>query len=245
MISRSLFFAGLLISFSSAVLPAQSEGMATGIVGMSIKRLYDENAADKKGAMVVITVTPGYPAALAGISPGDVVSMIDGSPAREIGLPHDRIRGDVGSEVTLSIVRNDKTSTVLLRRVAANAPASAGLTAEQQALADALVKSALQKSIASVLQGNSGLAPSPNNTFTVTGEWHKVETDGYNTKETWLTLSADGTYSRIFKARLFGFGEVANEQVGRWTANGTSVRLSGDGKSPGSVENLATYSRGR
>src|SRR5467141_2381670 len=62
-------------------------------------------------------VTPGGPAAQAGLLPGDVVVAVNGEPIEEASDASDLIRGPIGAPVALSIRRNGALLTVQLVRV--------------------------------------------------------------------------------------------------------------------------------
>lgn len=61
----------------------------------------------KKGAVTVISPHDGSPAARAGLSPGDVITGVDGNRFSNptLGQALEKLRGPVGSEVRLSVTR--------------------------------------------------------------------------------------------------------------------------------------------
>ena len=88
---RGLLMAILLFSLGTVSVWAQPEAAPPGIVGLLVRQLYDDRAANHRGALVVISVTPGPPAALAGVAPGDMVGPVNDNnltgnenPTREI-----------------------------------------------------------------------------------------------------------------------------------------------------------------
>jgi carboxyl-terminal processing protease len=57
----------------------------------------------------VVDVPPGGPAARAGLLPDDVIVAIEGAPVAGLSAAevHARLRGEVGSEVHLTVLRGD------------------------------------------------------------------------------------------------------------------------------------------
>lgn len=97
-------------------LVAEFSGQATEGIGVFEVLSVDVN--EQTGAIVVVTPVQGWPAARAGLRPGDVIEMVGGSPAREMGLAEtmSRLRGPAGTTVALHIRRRDHTLNVRVRR---------------------------------------------------------------------------------------------------------------------------------
>ena len=70
------------------------------------------------GTVVVRETREGLAADKAGLLPGDEILMIDGVYARELGAPaiRERLRGDVGTSVELTVVRGEEVLRVKLKR---------------------------------------------------------------------------------------------------------------------------------
>ncbi|HWY24983.1 MAG TPA: S41 family peptidase, partial [Nevskia sp.] len=70
----------------------------------------------RDGVLRVVSAMDGTPAAAAGIQPGDVISFIDGQPTNGFKLKDavDRMRGDKGTKVKLTIVRQQVPKPIQL-----------------------------------------------------------------------------------------------------------------------------------
>jgi hypothetical protein len=80
----------------------------------------------------------------------------------------------------------------------------------------------------------------------VVGVWFQ-DSDGNvsaNQKLT-ITIRPDGTYTKesVMRVPAYGIGNIPSSHNGTWTAQGTVVRLSGDGRYPGSTHDLSTFTR--
>ncbi len=83
------------------------------------------NLPDK--GVVVTEVTPGGPAAQAGLKPGDVISKIGGTAATSASDVIDFVSGQpIGSKVTVEYRRDGKTSTIEMKLAELPAPDSRG-----------------------------------------------------------------------------------------------------------------------
>jgi carboxyl-terminal processing protease len=73
------------------------------------------------GLIKVITPIDGTPAARGGVEPGDIIIRLDGTPVKGMSLDDavTRMRGEVGSEIVLTIVREGRSSTVKITLVRA------------------------------------------------------------------------------------------------------------------------------
>jgi carboxyl-terminal processing protease len=67
---------------------------------------------------VITDIYRGFPADLAGIKPGDIVKKVDGNTLKSIGPDKisDKLKGDPGTDVTLTIERNGKESDYSMKR---------------------------------------------------------------------------------------------------------------------------------
>jgi carboxyl-terminal processing protease len=101
-----------------ADLTDQTSGETSGI-GVRLER------NSQTGAVMVVGVAPGSPAEQAGLAAGDRLLLVDGQSTDR--LPPDgviqKLRGEEGSQVTLTISRNDGASrTVILTRTRIELP---------------------------------------------------------------------------------------------------------------------------
>ncbi|MFL6247538.1 MAG: Do family serine endopeptidase [Thermoanaerobaculia bacterium] len=106
------------INTAKTLLPQLKKGKVTrGYLGMNINDVTEEvreafGLPEARGALVQ-AVTPGKPAAKAGIRNGDVVIEVNGKPIRNNRELIDTISYlPVGSEVQLTIIRNGKRQVV-------------------------------------------------------------------------------------------------------------------------------------
>ena len=74
------------------------------------------------GQLKVVSPRDGSPAATAGIKPGEAIFAIDKEPVFDLTLAEDqqRLRGPIGSEVTLTLRRGEKPAEVSMKRTAPN-----------------------------------------------------------------------------------------------------------------------------
>ncbi len=87
----------LFLSFTTIVAAQDSIG------GIGIKI-----AALETGELVVIRAYEGYPADLAGLEPGDIITHVDGFPTEGVSSCHivnEWIKGLVGEDVVITIAR--------------------------------------------------------------------------------------------------------------------------------------------
>lgn len=105
-------------------LSATTERRANSYVGVGITVLQHS----REDGLVVQAVTKDGPAEKAGIVPGDVITAIDGTPMTPDNqeTSTDLIRGEAGTEVTLTVLHEDGTSEdiVCKRATVHNASAS-------------------------------------------------------------------------------------------------------------------------
>jgi carboxyl-terminal processing protease len=96
-ISRIFFTFTLLLVFSTIVAAQDPAG------GLGIKV-----AALETGELVILKVYEGYPANLAGLKPGDIITHVDGIPTEGTSycmVVKEWIRGLIGEKVVLTIAR--------------------------------------------------------------------------------------------------------------------------------------------
>ncbi len=82
--------------------------------------------APDEGAIKVISPMDGMPAAAAGIKPGDRVTAINGTPVgKDFSASIDRMRGPVGTKVTLTVQRDGEKKPFEVTLVRADVPIDA------------------------------------------------------------------------------------------------------------------------
>ena len=71
------------------------------------------------GRVTIRDAPPGYPAAQAGLGPGDELLLIDGRDVRAMSPAaiHQALEGNVGTAVRLTLFRRGKVLRVALERV--------------------------------------------------------------------------------------------------------------------------------
>lgn len=81
-------------------------------VGITVRSREDGTGID------ILAVTEGGPAEEAGILPGDIISAVDGEPVSRIGTDNasDRIRGEKGTTVELTVTRGEENLTFTVQR---------------------------------------------------------------------------------------------------------------------------------
>ena len=79
---------------------------------------------EKDGKLVVLSVLPNSPALQVGLKPGDEIKEIDGAPVKEMTSDEAvaRIKGQSGTEVVLSVVREGKPLEFTITRAALEFP---------------------------------------------------------------------------------------------------------------------------
>lgn len=87
--------------------PSQAKDFNEALSG-SFSGIGAEIGSDKQNRVVIVSPLSGYPAAKAGLQPKDVIVSIDGQSTDGFSVDQavQKIRGPVGSTVTLSISRN-------------------------------------------------------------------------------------------------------------------------------------------
>lgn len=100
----------LLVVTIGAALVAASCAPTTG--GIHARMGYSES-----GGLRVVDVPEG-PAERAGLREGDRITAIDGDPVRSMALEEvvERLRGEVGSEVEIEVVRDGELVTLVIVR---------------------------------------------------------------------------------------------------------------------------------
>jgi carboxyl-terminal processing protease len=95
---RTIIYASLFALASGCSLLGGNPGG-----GIHARMGYSESSG-----LRVVDVPPGGTAATAGLIEGDLITFIDGEPVSEMDMSEvvERLRGPVGSHVTLAIVRD-------------------------------------------------------------------------------------------------------------------------------------------
>ena len=90
--------------------PADAKALNNELAG-SITGIGAELGTDADNNLVIVSPLSGYPADKAGLKPKDVIAAIDGKSTQGLGVGAavSKIRGTVGTKVTLSIVRDNGT----------------------------------------------------------------------------------------------------------------------------------------
>lgn len=96
---------------------AASESESKGI-GIWVAQLFDEEAPDRRGALVVLKVVPQSPASISGLLAGDRIVRICGRSTREMTLEEavtQYLRAGKGTRVQLDLERTGGASRVDLQ----------------------------------------------------------------------------------------------------------------------------------
>lgn len=88
--------------------PAQAKQFNNELSG-SITGIGAEIGADSQNDIVIVSPLNGYPAQKAGLKPKDIISAINGQSTQGMSIDAavTKIRGDVGTKVTLTIIRGN------------------------------------------------------------------------------------------------------------------------------------------
>ena len=99
--------------FDPATYKATSDQLAGQITGIGANVKKD----DKTGALQIVSLLAGSPALEAGLKPGDLIFTVDGADVTKLaeGDIIDKVRGTVGSTVTLGIRHTDSTDLVSIK----------------------------------------------------------------------------------------------------------------------------------
>lgn len=99
---------------SAADYAKYMERMNNAYVGIGVTIQEDQNGA----GFAVTTVTPGGPAALAGIQSGDILTKVEGEDVLTLGRDEtvNRVRGEEGTKIRLTFVRDGQEFEVELVR---------------------------------------------------------------------------------------------------------------------------------
>lgn len=98
-------------------LAAYIESNANAYVGIGVTIAQQEEGVEPQG-LVVKLVTPNGPADKAGIQVGDVIVAVEGESTAELGMAEtkDRVRGQEGTDVQLTLVRDGAPMDVTVTR---------------------------------------------------------------------------------------------------------------------------------
>ena len=100
-----------------SLLAACGPGIPRG--GIHARMGYSE-----EGGLRVVDAPEGGPAARAGLRVGDRIITLEGEPVRGLSLEEivERLRGPVGTEIELEIVRDGEAITLRVRRAPYDSP---------------------------------------------------------------------------------------------------------------------------
>lgn len=103
--------------------PEASKEFADGLEG-KFEGIGAQLGKDAENNIVIVAPISGYPAEKAGLKPNDVIAEIDGESAFDITISEavDKIRGEKGTTVTLTIVSNGEVKEVPIVREEINIP---------------------------------------------------------------------------------------------------------------------------
>ncbi|MBX9690259.1 MAG: S41 family peptidase [Candidatus Obscuribacterales bacterium] len=99
---------------NKASFEEESTQIAGKLYGIGVQIAFDA----KSGKLIVVAPIEGSPAAAAGFMPGDQIEEIDGKPTRGLSIQEasNRIRGALGSIVTLTIFRQNERKVIQVTR---------------------------------------------------------------------------------------------------------------------------------
>ena len=108
---------------SSDSYTAYQEQMNNAYVGIGITIVVRED-----GLLDVSQVNPDSPALQAGMEPGDILSQVEGVSVAELGLDgtRDAIRGEVGTTVNVTVLRDGETIDMTVERQNINTVVASG-----------------------------------------------------------------------------------------------------------------------
>jgi carboxyl-terminal processing protease len=97
--------------------PQAAEDFQAGIDG-TFEGIGAELGKDQDGNIIIVSPIAGYPAEKAGIRPKDIIAEIDGESAFGLTISEavGKIRGDKGTVVTLTIVRDGQPQEIAITR---------------------------------------------------------------------------------------------------------------------------------
>ena len=97
---------------------AYLESNANAYVGIGVTIQQPEEEDSDAAGFTIATVTHNSPAEKAGLLPGDVITAVEGSSALELGMEEtkNRVRGEEGTDVTLTILRGGEQKDVTITR---------------------------------------------------------------------------------------------------------------------------------
>lgn len=103
--------------------PEDSKEFTNGLEG-KFEGIGAQLGKDANNNIIVVAPIAGYPAERAGLMPKDIIAEIDGESAYDITISEavDKIRGEKGTTVTLTIVRGNEVKEVPIVREEINIP---------------------------------------------------------------------------------------------------------------------------
>jgi len=108
-------FALAVLALSIGGLPVPTQAEAFGGFGLVVAQIYDADATDNRGAIVVLDVLQDGEAQQAGLHRVDIILSVDGkhTAGREFGdVIINSLRGEVGSTAKLKIKRTSEGKTL-------------------------------------------------------------------------------------------------------------------------------------
>lgn len=99
---------------SAAEYEAFTENKNNAYVGIGVTVM----SSDEQEGLLISVVNPGGPAERAGIQINDVIVGVDGKDVRELDISsiRDMIRGEIGTQVTINVLRDEKELTLTVTR---------------------------------------------------------------------------------------------------------------------------------
>lgn len=100
------------------LLPLLSASVAMGCGGGMSGGIHARMGYSEEGGLRVVEVPEQGPAAHAGLRVGDRIITLEGEPVRGLNLDEivERLRGPIGSEIALEVVRDGEPVTLHVRR---------------------------------------------------------------------------------------------------------------------------------
>ncbi len=108
LISLFIFAANSILSFPFIWNASYATEEKFGGLGLVVAQLFEQDAENKMGSLVVLDVFDGNPASKCGVQRGDVITHIDGEITKGKMFKYlilEKLRGKTGSEVEILIER--------------------------------------------------------------------------------------------------------------------------------------------
>jgi carboxyl-terminal processing protease len=103
---------------TSSLLALALFGSGCSLFGGSAGGIHARMGYSESGGLRVVEVPADGPAARAGLVEDDLITFIDGDPVSEMDMSEvvERLRGPVGSQVTLTVVRDGQARELDVER---------------------------------------------------------------------------------------------------------------------------------